>query len=321
VSIIEFKNVSKAYVENYREEDLVINDLTLSIEAGEFVTFIGESGCGKTTLLKMINGLVLPSDGTISIMDKTIKEWDLIKLRRHIGYVIQQIGLFPHLTIAQNISFVLDIMDKSEEEKLEKSRELIQLVGLPEDYLDKYPAALSGGQKQRVGVARALAADPDILLMDEPFGAVDEITRKVLQTEILKIQSKLKKTIIFVTHDIEEALKLGHKIVLFNKGKIEQIGTKEEMVFRPASSYVEDFFGYKNFLAYMSVMKIQDFYEERPVLENTHGMSTLSADATLVEGIKKLYDLGLQEIPVSGFGATEEVFSIPKLKTLIDQKL
>lgn len=321
MSIIEFKNVSKAYKENYTREDLVIDDLTLSIEAGDFVTFIGESGCGKTTLLKMINGLVLPSEGTISVMDKRLKAWDLITLRRHIGYVIQQIGLFPHLTIAQNISFVLDIMEKSEEEKQAKSRTLIELVGLSANYLDKYPAALSGGEKQRVGVARALAADPDILLMDEPFGAVDEITRKVLQTEILNIQSKLKKTIIFVTHDIEEALKLGHKIVLFNKGKIEQIGTKEEMVFRPATPYVEEFFGYKNFLAYMSVMKVKDFYKDEDMLDYDDLSSALSHHASLVEGIKKLYDLGVQEVPIKGMKSQAEVFSIPKLKQLIDQKL
>jgi osmoprotectant transport system ATP-binding protein len=315
LSIIEFRNVSKSYTAG----DTVIKNLSLNIEEGEFITLIGESGCGKTTLLKMINGLVLPSQGDIAVKGKLIKDWDLITLRRHIGYVIQQIGLFPHLTVEENIAFVLDIMGESDEEKKKRSRELIELVDLPEEYLSKYPVALSGGEKQRVGVARALASNPDILLMDEPFGAVDEITRKILQEEILKIQSKLQKTIIFVTHDIEEALKLGSKIVLFNKGEIEQIGTKEEMVFRPASPYVESFFGFKNFLAYMSVMQLKDFYEGHTA--NPTNQGHLSMDATIVEGIKKLYDLGVDEVPIGQDPQSSEIFSIPRLKDLIDQRL
>lgn len=317
MAIIEFSNVSKSYTQGIT----VIDQLSLNIEAGEFITLIGESGCGKTTLLKMINGLVKPSSGDISVMGKDIKNWDMIVLRRHIGYVIQQIGLFPHLTVKENIEFVLDIMDKSAEEKKTRSTELIQLVGLSEAYLDKYPASLSGGEKQRIGVARALAANPDILLMDEPFGAVDEITRKILQEEILSIHSKLKKTIIFVTHDIEEALKLGNRIVLFNKGRIEQIGTKEEMVFRPASDYVKTFFGFKNFLAYMSVMKLKEFYQLEDVKASSADSSHLSMDATIIEGIKKLYDLGVTEVQIEGSESEDAIFSIPKLKRLIDLKL
>lgn len=317
MAIIEFSNVSKAYTPGIK----VIDQLSLTIESGEFITLIGESGCGKTTLLKMINGLVIPSEGRISIMGKDIQAWDMIMLRRHIGYVIQQIGLFPHLNVEQNIEFVLDIMHRSNREKKERSLELIKLVGLSKEYLNKFPSALSGGEKQRIGVARALAANPDILLMDEPFGAVDEITRKVLQEEILSIQSKLKKTIIFVTHDIEEALKLGSKIVLFNKGKIEQIGTKEEMVFRPASEYVKSFFGFKNFLAYMSVMKLREFY----VLDKTDNKKDsnfeITTDTTIIEGIKKLYDLGVTEIELEGTKDKKEIFSIPKLKERIDLRL
>lgn len=315
MSIIEFRNVSKSYTPG----ETVIKNLSLNIEAGEFITLIGESGCGKTTLLKMINGLILPSEGDIAVKGKLIKDWDLITLRRHIGYVIQQIALFPHLTVEENIAFVLDIMGEKEEEKKKRSRVLIELVGLPEDYLSKYPKALSGGEKQRIGVARALAANPDILLMDEPFGAVDEITRKILQEEILNIHSKLQKTIIFITHDIEEALRLGSRIVLFNKGEIEQIGTKEEMVFRPASPYVESFFGLKNFVAYMSVMHLKDFYN---VVElKSMNQEDLSMDASLVEGIKKLYDLGVDQVAIGEDTGSADVFSMPRLKDLINQRL
>ncbi len=199
---------------------------------------------------------------------------------------------------------------------------MIQLVGLDESYLDKFPSTLSGGEKQRIGVARALAADPDILLMDEPFGAVDEITRKVLTRRNIKNSFRtFKKTIIFVTHDIEEAMKLGSKIVLFNKGKIEQIGTKEEMVFRPASEYVKSFFGFKNFLAYMSVMKLREFY----VLDKTDNKNDsnfeITTDTTIIEGIKKLYDLGVTEIELEGTKDKKEIFSIPKLKERIDLRL
>lgn len=315
MSIIEFRNVSKSYTQG----ETVIKNLSLNIEAGEFITLIGESGCGKTTLLKMINGLILPSEGDIAVKGKLIKDWDLITLRRHIGYVIQQISLFPHLTVEENIAFVLDIMGEKEEEKKKRSRVLIELVGLPEDYLSKYPKALSGGEKQRIGVARALAANPDILLMDEPFGAVDEITRKILQEEILNIHSKLQKTIIFVTHDIEEALRLGSRIVLFNKGEIEQIGTKEEMVFRPASPYVESFFGLKNFVAYMSVMHLKDFYNVAEL--KSMNQEDLSMDASLVEGIKKLYDLGVDQVAIGEDTGSADVFSMPRLKDLINQRL
>jgi len=296
--MITLKDVTKSYDGIHQ----VIKPMNLDIKAGEFVTLIGESGCGKTTLLKMINGLVKPTSGQIDVKGKSMDEWDLIELRRNTGYVIQQIGLFPHMTVWKNISYVLDIKNVDEATKRTKAEELIRLVGLDESYLDKYPRQLSGGQQQRVGVARALAADPDIILMDEPFGAVDEITRKVLQDEILRIHSLLGKTILFVTHDIEEAMKLGSRIILFNEGVIEQNGTREEMMFNPKSDYVKKFFGLKSFMAYLHVAKIgQVLQPVKPEEYQTFMKETypsVNKNAPILEGVKSLFDNGLRYLPV-----------------------
>ncbi len=255
MSIIEFKNVSKSY-----NQDTVIKGLSLAIPKGEFVTILGPSGCGKTTLLKMVNKMIPFDEGTISVKGTDLKNWDKIALRRGIGYVIQQIGLLPHLTIRKNITFVLDIQKKDKDNPPKTAEELMDLVGLDKAMLSRYPRELSGGQKQRVGVARALAANPDIILMDEPFGAVDEIARTTLQDEIIKIHKKLKKTILFVTHDIQEALKLGGMIVLMNKGEVVQSGTREDLVFNPKSDYVKEFLGIKGFQASLDNTVMQTFY-------------------------------------------------------------
>ena len=255
--IIEFDHISKAYDNTAK----VIDDLTLDIYQGELVTLLGPSGCGKTTLLKMVNKLILPSSGAVKVNGADINQLDTIELRRSIGYVIQHIGLMPHLTIRDNINYVLAITKTEADIKEERARELIRLVGLSEDYLDRYPRQLSGGQKQRVGVARALAADPKIILMDEPFGAVDEIARTVLQDELRSIHQQLQKTILFVTHDINEAIKLGTKIVLLHDGKIEQMGRAQELIFEPASDFVRDFFGTKGFKATLDETLINDLYD------------------------------------------------------------
>lgn len=257
MDLIEFRHVFKAY----NQDDYVIDDLSFSVKKGEFITILGPSGCGKTTLLKMVNKMIPFDKGDIYLNDKNLADWDKIELRRSIGYVIQQIGLLPHLTVEKNITFVLDITNAKPSLKESKAQELIKLVGLSSDLLNRYPRELSGGQKQRIGVARALAADPDIILMDEPFGAVDEIARTSLQDEIIDIHRKLKKTILFVTHDIEEAFKLGTRIILMNEGEIIQIGTKEDLVFRPEIDFVKDFLGTKGFQATLDNQSIFDFYE------------------------------------------------------------
>ncbi len=235
-NVIEFKKVKKLY-----NEKIVIEKLNLSIEQGEFITVIGSSGCGKTTLLKMINGLSMATSGDVVVNGENLNNRNLIDLRRNIGYVIQGSVLFPHMTVEKNISYVLDLVNKKDKDKNKKRVcELLKLVCLDEDLLSRYPDELSGGQQQRVGIARALAASPEIVLMDEPFGAVDEITRKNLQNEIKNIHKKTGVTIVFVTHDISEALTLGTKVLVMNKGAVEQFDTPQNILKNPATPFVKE---------------------------------------------------------------------------------
>ena len=218
----------------------VIRDLTLSVEKGEFVTVIGSSGCGKTTLLKTVNALVTPVSGEVFVDGKNIREFDLITLRRNIGYAIQGSVLFPHMTVEKNIAFVPNLLNKRDKERTRRAVEKwMNIVGLEESVLSRYPNQLSGGQQQRVGIARALAASPEILLMDEPFGAVDEITRASLQDEIRRIHRETGITILFVTHDINEALKLGTKVLVMNQGEVVQYASPEVLRAHPAHAFVE----------------------------------------------------------------------------------
>lgn len=234
--VIRFDHVSKAYGNH-----TIIKDFCLDIKKGEFLTVIGSSGSGKTTVLKMINGLLAPSTGTIYVEGKDISKEDQTLLRRNIGYVIQGIGLFPHMSVRKNIAYVPELLNHRNKEKTNRAVErLIKVVGLEEEMLNRYPSELSGGQRQRVGIARSLAANPDILLMDEPFGAVDEITRKLLQNEIARIHSELGVTIVFITHDIKEALKLGTRVLVMNNGEIEQEGTPQDIINTPATPYVKE---------------------------------------------------------------------------------
>lgn len=241
MTVIEFENVSKSY----EKDKPVIKDLNLKIENGEFITILGTSGNGKTTLLKMINCLEEKTSGTLKVLDKKIEDWDKSELRRKIGYVVQSIGLFPHLNTEENISYVLTLQNKVSEEKRKKAEELLELLNLPHDYLGKYPRELSGGEQQRVGIARALASGPEIMLMDEPFGALDEINRRKLQEQVKKLQKELGLTIMLVTHDIEEAFTLGSRIIVMHNGKIEQIGTKEEYYQNENTEFVKEFLSEK----------------------------------------------------------------------------
>ncbi|MEA5106580.1 MAG: ABC transporter ATP-binding protein [Sphaerochaeta associata] len=237
--MIEFRNVTKRY-----GSKTILHDLSFTIKTGEFVVLIGPSGCGKTTTLRTINRLIEPKAGTVFIDGKDVTKQNAVQLRRQIGYVIQQIGLFPNMTVSQNISVVPKLLGYSKEECDSIVRDLLSLVDMPyEENAHKYPSELSGGQQQRIGVLRALAASPPIVLMDEPFGALDPVTRDSLQEEIKRIQKKLKKTIVFVTHDMDEALRLADTILFMDKGKILQMASPEEMLQHPASPVIKSFMG------------------------------------------------------------------------------
>lgn len=239
--IIQFKHISKAF-----DGQPVLKDLSLDIEAGEFVTVIGRSGCGKTTLLRLINRLITPDQGCVMVQGQDVAQTDPIALRRRIGYAIQSVGLFPHMTVEKNIAYVPSIsgMDQWKGKNRRKLvEELLVQVGLDPALAGRYPRTLSGGQRQRVGIARALAARPEILLMDEPFGAVDEITRGQLQQEIRRIHEEWGITILFVTHDIEEALKLGSCVLILDQGKIEQYAMPEKIFQNPATEFVKQLVG------------------------------------------------------------------------------
>lgn len=238
-TIIRFEHIGKTFGEN-----IVLQDFNLDIYKGEFLTVIGSSGSGKTTMLKLINGLSVPTSGRVLIDGKDISRENQTLLRRNIGYVIQGIGLFPHMKVKANIAYVPNLLNRRDKERTRQAVErLIELVGLEKEMLDRYPSELSGGQRQRVGIARALAANPEILLMDEPFGAVDEITRQMLQNEIARIHRELGVTIVFITHDIKEALKLGSRVLVMDHGKIEQLGTPEEIRRNPATGFVRQLTG------------------------------------------------------------------------------
>ena len=253
-TVIEIKNIKKAY-----DEKIIIENLNLQIEDGEFLTIIGSSGCGKTTLLKMVNGLIQPTSGSVLINNENIAQKDQTQLRRSIGYAIQGSVLFPHMSVEQNIAYVPNLLNKHDKEKTKQAvKKWMKIVGLSEDLMDRYPSQLSGGQQQRVGIARALAASPDILLMDEPFGAVDEITREQLQNEIKRIHQQTKITILFVTHDISEALKLGTKVLVMNQGKIEQYAKPQQLLKNPATDFVKELVKKERHTCYLSENKLAE---------------------------------------------------------------
>ena len=231
---IEIKHCRASYGENE-----VLKDVSLAVEKGEFIVIIGPSGCGKTTLLKLMNGLVVPTEGEVAINGWPLQKEDMVAVRRRIGYAVQGAKLFPHMTVEENICYVPGLEGKMPKgEKRAIARKMLNMVQLPEELASRFPRQLSGGQKQRVGIARAMAAEPDILLMDEPFGAVDEITRKGLQEELLALQQKTGITVVFITHDIGEAFKLGDRILIMKEGVIWQEGTGEELRRAPKDEFV-----------------------------------------------------------------------------------
>lgn len=253
--MIQYNHVCKTFG---RGSDSVnaVDDISFEIEKGHLVAFLGPSGCGKTTLLRLTNRLVSLTRGKISINDQDIMTWDSVKLRQSMGYAIQEIGLFPNKTVYENIAVVPRLLKWDEKRIKDRVNDLLLMLQLdPQTLKDRYPAELSGGQQQRIGVARCLAADPDILLMDEPFGAIDPINREEIQNEFLRVQNKLKKTIAFVTHDLHEAIKMGDRIAIFKAGKLVQYDTPEIILTKPANQYIADFVGSDRTLKVLSLLK------------------------------------------------------------------
>lgn len=273
--MIEIKNVTKNV-----GNKVILDDINLLVEKGTLVVLIGSSGCGKTTTLKLINKLIKPTSGEIYIDNKPISKENTIELRRKIGYVIQNTGLFPHLTIKENIELIPRLKKEKSIEEIEKTTtELLQMVGLKyEDYINKYPSELSGGQQQRIGVARAIATDAEIILMDEPFSALDPITRTSLQEQLFTLQDELKKTIIFVTHDMDEALKIADKICIMNQGKIAQYDTPENILRHPANEFVKNFIGLDRVWNNPEYIKAKDIMIKEPV--------SVKPTRTIIQGIE-----------------------------------
>lgn len=269
-----------------------VDSVDLNIEPGEFIVLLGPSGCGKTTLLKMINRIYEPTSGTIEIDGQNVLELNPTNLRRQIGYVIQQTGLFPHMKVAENIAVVPSLLKWPKDRTRERVRELLELVGLdPDSYSNRYPTQLSGGEQQRVGLARALAVSPPTMLMDEPFGALDAITRRRLQEELVRIHQRISQTVLFVTHDIEEAVQLADRIVILRDGKVVQVGTPLEIVQTPADDFVSDLVGSRDVLRRFSLITVGDVMDNLPA-DQVADVPTVERSAFVREALGLLAESG-----------------------------
>ena len=297
MTAIRFENVTKQYANAARP---AVDSVSCDVDEGSFVVLLGPSGCGKTTLLKMVNRLYEPTSGTIYLGQQDIREMDATTLRRQIGYVIQQIGLFPHMTVAQNVGIVPDLLNWEPEKIRQRVDELLDLVDLPPvEYRDRYPSQMSGGQRQRVGVARALAGDPDVILMDEPFGAIDAITRTGLQDELIKLQRKLKKTILFVTHDVEEALRLADKIIILKDGRIVQYDTPFNILSHPANQFVYDLVGADDIIRQLGLVRVDLAMNPLPADFVQNGRPTIARDDNLRRALSMLLNSNAPALTVT----------------------
>ena len=282
--VIRLDKVSKSY-----GGAAAVRDVSFSVGSAETCVLVGPSGCGKTTTLRMINRVIEPSGGSIRVRGSDIASHDPVELRRSIGYVIQQVGLFPHMTVEDNVGIVPRLLGVSRQRRRGRVEELLHLVGLdPGQLMSRYPGQLSGGQQQRVGVARALAADPDIILMDEPFGAVDPLIRRQLQKELRRIQTAVHKAIVFVTHDLGEALYLADRIILMNDGRIAQQGTSRELLFSPDSPFVAEFFADSRDLGQLALMRVADITDPGCTPGPRRRCARVYASASLLEAVKAI---------------------------------
>jgi osmoprotectant transport system ATP-binding protein len=300
---LRYAQVSKTYPNAARP---AVDQISLDIEAGAFVVFFGPSGCGKTTLLKMTNRLIEPSAGQILLEGEDVRGMDAVQLRRRMGYVIQQVGLFPHLSVGENVAVVPELLGWDKGRTSARVAELLDLVNLPAgEFARRYPGQLSGGQQQRVGLARALAGDPEVLLMDEPFGAIDALTRVTLQAEILALHQRLGKTILFVTHDVDEALRLADRIVLLRAGQVEQYGNPCELLAHPASEFVSQILGAEDRVRQLSLLRVASVMDH--LLPADNGQSegahlprgqVIVPEASLREALSLFLQPGIDELAV-----------------------
>ena len=320
---ILFEDVSKTFES---EESPAVDGVSLQVAAGDLVVFLGPSGSGKTTLLKMVNRLYEPTSGKIWIGDEDIQSLPINDLRRQIGYVIQQVGLFPHMTVKKNISVVPRLLDWEKDQIQSRVALLLDLTGLPDTYLERYPNQLSGGEQQRVGLARALAADPDILLMDEPFAALDAINRERLQKELLRLHCKLDKTILFVTHDVEEALLLADKIAVLRDGKLIQYDTPIALVTKPKNTFIEELVGTNNILRRLSLVSIESIIKakgrlfDKPItIDQAMGeIPTINPNEDLRSALSLLLSSGSDYLRVEDSSGTDQgLISMEDLREML----
>jgi osmoprotectant transport system ATP-binding protein len=303
---LEFRGATKRYPGSDRP---AVDNLTLEVPAGEICVLVGPSGCGKTTAMRMVNRMTEITGGDILVGGRSVRETDENELRRHVGYVIQQIGLFPHRTIAENIATVPKLLGWDRRRTAARVDELLDLIGLERALGRRYPAQLSGGQRQRVGVARALAADPPVMLMDEPFGAIDPINRERLQNEFLRLQAELRKTVVFVTHDIDEAIKVGDRIAVMQEGGVlAQYATPAELLMHPANAFVEDFVGADRALKRLSLQRVREL-DLLPARDGAGG-PPIAPDALLRDALSELLAHEVQDAPVVEDGRVLGVLSI-----------
>jgi osmoprotectant transport system ATP-binding protein len=292
---IAFRNVVKRYP---GRDHAAVENLSFEVPPGEICVLIGPSGCGKTTALKMVNRLIAISDGDITIDGRSVRQLELTQLRRGIGYVFQQIGLFPHMTVENNIGTVPRLLGWEKQRTRARAGELLELVGLdPSSDLKRYPGEFSGGQQQRIGVARAMAADPPIMLMDEPFGAIDPIARERLQNDFLRLHRQIPKTIIFVTHDIDEAIKMGDRIAIMRAGQLVQIATADDLLANPANDFVAQFVGADRGLKRLRVRRLDEIELDPPTSEHPTG-PTISRDTTLHYALSLMLAEGTTRVDV-----------------------
>ncbi|MDR5671976.1 ABC transporter ATP-binding protein [Halalkaliarchaeum sp. AArc-GB] len=319
--MITFENVTK----EYSDGTVAIEDISFTVEEGTTTVLVGPSGCGKTTTMKLVNRLEDPTEGTVYRDETPLSEFDPIDLRRNTGYVIQEIGLFDHMSVEDNIATVPRLTGWDESEIEDRVAELLDLMDMPPgEYRHQYPTELSGGQRQRVGVARALASDPDVLLMDEPFGALDPITRENLQDEFLSIQEELETTILFVTHSIDEALKMGDRIAIFDVGEVVQYDTPQEILDNPKNEFVENFIGSDRPLKKLSVTRVREIMSSDGDIQSAEvdtsvdgeGRMAVAPDDTALAALSKLVESGRDQLPVHeedtvvGTVSWENVYSI-----------